>query len=381
MPEPTHGLAQRGPGRRRAQHRAGDRSGAQRLGQDPGRHDLGDVAIHGSRELRGLGGLGEEVEHVDGALRLGVDQVEGLAVAVRQVGQVVHRLGHEVDRDHVGVAEVDAHQRRPRGERVAQRLEHREEVVGPVDLVHLAGLGVPDHHRGPVDPEGHRRLLAHDLLRLELRAVVRRGQALVDVEHRLVPEAVVVTGRGDGGHLVEAAGVEVGGELEGVAGAADVEALVLLVGGGHVVDRGQVEEVVDRALVLLDPGGVDPEGRLLEVPGDQVHPPGMPPALDQALHAPGRAGSGQDEHLALAVVQELLDEESPDEPGGASDEVGHGRSPAVEVSPQDSGDAAGRHPAETMRDGGPVRPSQTPANVAGRAVTEAQSPERPRSRT
>ena len=46
---------------------------------------------------------------------------------------------------------------------------------------------------------------------------------------------------------MEVAGLELAGQGEGVAGAADVHRLVHLVGGGHVVDRGEVEEVVDLA--------------------------------------------------------------------------------------------------------------------------------------
>ena len=144
------------------------------------------------------------------------------------VGDVVHRLGDVVDRHHVGVAEVDADQGHPAGQVVAHLLEQREEVVGTVDLVHRAGLGVPDHDRGPVDPPRHRALVADDLLGLELRPVVRRGQALALVEHRLVEDPAVVTGGRDRGDLVEVLGVELAGQADGVAGAADVHRLVHL---------------------------------------------------------------------------------------------------------------------------------------------------------
>ncbi len=162
-------------------------------------------AVDGCRERRGPGSAAERVDHVDDRLRVGVDEVERLPVAVGQVREVVHRLGDVVDRHHVGVAEVDADQRQPGGQGVPHPLHHREEVVGPVDLVHRPGLGVADHDRGPVDPPRHRRLGADDLLRLVLRAVVRRGQVLALVEHRLVEDAVVVTGGRHRRDLVEAA--------------------------------------------------------------------------------------------------------------------------------------------------------------------------------
>ena len=106
-------------------------------------------------ELRCPGGLAEQVDHLDGRLRLGVDQVEGLAVVAGQVGEVVHRLGDVVDGHDVGLAQVDADQRQPRRQPVAQHLHDREEVVGPVDLVHRAGLRVADDDRRPVDPPRH----------------------------------------------------------------------------------------------------------------------------------------------------------------------------------------------------------------------------------
>ena len=72
------------------------------------------------------------------------------------VGDVGHRLRDVVHRHHVGVAEVDPDQGHPAGDGVAHPLEQREEVVGTVDLVHRAGLGVADHDRRPVDPPRHR---------------------------------------------------------------------------------------------------------------------------------------------------------------------------------------------------------------------------------
>src|SRR5215216_1574724 len=73
-----------------------------------------------------------------------VDQMEGLPVVALLVCDVVHRRGHVVDGDEVRVAELEADQREPLREGVPQLLDRLEEVVGTVDLVHLAGLRVPD---------------------------------------------------------------------------------------------------------------------------------------------------------------------------------------------------------------------------------------------
>ena len=164
-----------------------------------------------------------------------------------QVGEVVHRGGDVVDRHHVGVAEVDADQRQPGGQAVAQQLDQREEVVGAVDLVHVAGLGVADHDRRPVDPPRDGRLARgrSSRTRTSCGGTARAGawpsSNMVSSKAPWYSPAAA-TER----HLVEAAGLERLGQLEGVAGAADVHRLVGGVVGGHVVDRGEVEEVVDR---------------------------------------------------------------------------------------------------------------------------------------
>ena len=89
--------------------------------------------------------------------------------------------------------------------------------------------------------------VAHDALGLELGAVVRRRQVLALVEHVLGERARVLAGDRDRRHVVQAADAEPVGELDHVRGAADVGGLVGRVVGGHVVERGEVHEVVDGA--------------------------------------------------------------------------------------------------------------------------------------
>ena len=122
---------------------------------------------------------------------------------------------------------------------------------------------------------------------------------------------------------MEDARVQVGGELEGVAGPADVERLVVLLGGGHVVARREVEEVVDRPLVLLHPGRVDTEGGLLEVAGHRRDPVRVSPLVDEPLDASLGAGPDEHEDVVLARLEQLLHEEAADETGRSSHEVRH----------------------------------------------------------
>ena len=113
------------------------------------------------------------------------------------------------------------------------------------------------------------------------------------VEHVLAPLAFVEAGDGDRADLVEAARLDRPGEFDRVAGALDVGHLLRLGAGGHVVDRGEVEEVVDVAAqgqqVLLgdaeagrgklagnrhDPRPVWARRRCAAPRGDRATPPG-----------------------------------------------------------------------------------------------------------
>ena len=262
---------------------------------------VGQALVDAQRELRRVGGLGELVQHLARALGAGVGQVEGLAVEVGLVGDVVHRLRDPVDRHDVGVAHLRADEREPLRQPVARLLDRLEEVVGAVDLVHLAGLGVADDDRGPVDAPRHGgRLVADELLGLELGAVVGGRQLLALVEHVLAEQALVGAGGGDRGHVVQAAHLQRVGQVDRVARAADVQGLVALVVGGHVVDRGEVEEVVDLALQLAELLVGDPEARLGEVADHRLDAVGLTPAGDQVVQA--LPGALAHEHVDVAVA-------------------------------------------------------------------------------
>ncbi len=271
----------------------------------PGAHLLRDrvrhVRVDPHDELGSVRGLGELVQRLPDGHGLGVHQVEGVArqVVVRHVADVVHRARDEVHRHQVGLAALGAGEREPLRQRVAQLLEQLEEVVGTVDLVHLAGVRMADDDPGPVHEQLGLDALAHEPLRLVLRAVVVVGQRLPLVEHVLLEDALVVARHRDRAGVVEPADLVRARELDDVLRALHVGALGRLLVGLDVVHGRQVEEVVDLLVEALDA-----QARLGEVPG-HGHDPAVLGAepLDQGVELAARALPHERVDRALALQQ------------------------------------------------------------------------------
>ena len=275
------------------------------------------------RRLGRVRRLREDVDHLARGQRVRVGEVEGLPVEAVDVGDVVHRLGDEVDRDDVDLAALDPDAGEPLREGVARPLQELEEVVGPVDLVHLAGLGVADDDPGPVHAPGHLRLLPDDRLGLVLGLEVGVVLDLLGLlEHVLGEGALVEARRGDRADHVEALRVELLGELHRLPGSLDVRDALALGVGGHVVDRRQVEEVVDLAPQLLDL--VLAAELLLGEVADHRDDPVLrsAPAAPELLEPPARPLAHQHVDRALPLEQ-LLDQVASDEAGRPGDEVAH----------------------------------------------------------
>ena len=103
--------------------------------------------------------------------------------------------------------------------------------------------------------------------------------------------------------------------------AADVEQRVAGLVRAHVVDRGEVEEVVDLALELV----ADAQPRLVEVADDGLDAIAGVPAFDQLVELLARALAHEHVDVALALEQSLH-EVTPDEARGARDEIRRQRS-------------------------------------------------------
>ncbi len=235
---------------------------------------------------------GELVDQLVDALAARVGQVEGLAVELGLVRDVLERVDDPVDGHDVGVAEVRPDQRRPLGQQLARALDRLEEVVRAVDLVHLARARVADDDPRPVYAPRHVRLLAHDPLGLELGAVVGRGQLLALVEHVLGEQALVLAGDGDRGDVMQVLGVDRASQFDGVRRAADVDRRVQLGRRRHVIDGGEVEEVLDLAAQLGHLLLLDAEQRATQV-------------ADHRLHAFAGGGAGDDAPTRDQVLEAL----------------------------------------------------------------------------
>ena len=112
-------------------------------------------------------------------------------------------------------------------------------------------------------------------------------------------------------------------ELHGMARALDVGGLLVLGAGLEVVDRRQMEQMVDLSLELLLVRLSDPQALLGEIAddGDDVLVGGAP-LLAQRIQLLDRALA--DQHIdRLAPLQQVADEELPDKAGGTGDKIGH----------------------------------------------------------
>jgi hypothetical protein len=178
---------------------------------------------------------------------------------------------------------------------------------------------VADDDAGAVDQRLRLDTLAHEPLGLVLGAVVGVGELLPLVEHVLLEDALVAPGHGDRAGVVEAPDLDRVGELDHVLGALGVGLLHRGLVGSHVVDRGEVEEVLDRLAEALDS-----EPRLGQVAGhwDDAALLGAQ-VLDQGVDLAARALAHQHVNGPLAL-QELGQQMAADEARRAGDEIVQG---------------------------------------------------------
>mmetsp|Transcript_13045 Transcript_13045/g.52044 ORF Transcript_13045/g.52044 Transcript_13045/m.52044 type:complete len:688 (-) Transcript_13045:2028-4091(-) len=269
-------------------------------------------------------GLAEDVQHIANAVALRVDEVVAALALADLVRDVVQRVDDEVHRHDVDAPALQPDAGHPRRQDLAHALDQLEEVVRPVDLVHLAGGRVTDDHGRAVHRPRPLALLAHDLFALVLGHEVGVIEVLGLVEHVLAEHAFVEARRGDRTHVMHMAGLDGLRKLDHAARALDVDGHLRLFIGREVVDRGEVVEVVDLALEAFDHVGRHTQLLAGEVPVDRDRAGLGDPPEGQQLGQLGRAFlAHQEVDRAAAPCQQLLDEAFADEACGTGDEILH----------------------------------------------------------
>jgi len=203
--------------------------------------------------------------------------------------------------------------------------QHAEEVVGPVDLVHLAGARIADHHRRAVDAVAQPLRRTHQRLGLEFGLVVGGRQPLAHVEVVLGVRAGEVARHGDRRHVVQR-GVQPQRQVDDRAGALDVRGPLFGRPGGDVVDRRAVHDVVDLAEVLQGLLGQRQVGEF----ADQRPGPLTPPTSGRARspHSAARCSKRPSDRWRTSTQtwasgRWSRDDAATDEPGTAGNDIPH----------------------------------------------------------
>ena len=174
---------------------------------------------------------------------------------------------------------------------------------------------------------GRLQLAAHDALGVVLGLEVRMVEVFGLLEHVFAKRAVVEPRGGDRAHVMETSRLDRLGKPHRVLRSVDVGDLLLLGARLEVVDRGEVEQVVDLALELPEVGRGHAETGLGEIALDAddllvVRAPALAHRRELLLRALAH------QHVdRLAAPQQVFDEVPADEAGCAGDEIGHLESP------------------------------------------------------
>ncbi|MNV33782.1 hypothetical protein D3C71_1251630 [compost metagenome] len=273
-----------------------------------------------------MGGAAEDVQHVTHAVAHRVHQVEALLGDVRLVADDVERVDHEIHRHDIHAPAFQAHGGQPGRQQLAQPLNELEEVIRPVDLVHLPRCAVAHHHGGAVYRPWHLAVVAHDFFALVFGLKVRMVQPFGLCKHVFAEHALIQACGSDRRDVVEMPGVDGLGQLDRVARAFDVHGHLGLFVSTQVVHRCQVVEMIDLALEFFDVFARNAQllGRQIAEHRDGAGRPHTPEAT-QIGHLVGALLADQEVHHAAFALQQLLDQPLANEPRCPRHEILHGK--------------------------------------------------------
>ena len=208
-----------------------------------------DIDTHA--DVRRVPGMSENVHDFADPVWMRVGQMEGSAVEALDMRDMIDGSGDKVDRNQVYSSSFDANHGHPLRKKLSNPLDNAEEIIGTVDLIHFAGLGVADDDARPVHAPGHGTLAPDDLLRLVLAFEVGMIELARFVEHVLPKRALIEPGSCNGAHMMKAPRADVLRKIGDVSRARDIGFHLDQSVCGEIVDRGEVEDVIDVALQRL----------------------------------------------------------------------------------------------------------------------------------
>ena len=236
----------------------------------------------------------------------------------------------EVDRNQVYSSALDADHGHPLRKKPPDLLDNAEEIIGTVDLIHFAGLGVADDEARPVDAPGHGTLAPDDLLRLVLAFEVGMIEPARLVEHVLPKRALIEPGSSNRTHMMKAPRPDLLGERDGVSRARDIGFHLDQRVCGQIVDRGEMKDVINLAPQRLFVFIGDPKARLQDIPFDRDRALGARlPECTQPLQPLRRWIAHEEIHGCPIAGQKLPNQPPADKAAGARDEVNHAEPPCA----------------------------------------------------
>ena len=249
--------------------------------------------------------------------------MEAFPIETPLVREVIERVRDKVDGYDVDASAFDADRRHPGRKDLPQLLDQLEEIVRPVDLVDEPGPGVADDEARPIDAPRPLVLVAHDPFGHMLGLEVRMVELLGFLEHVLAERAFVEAGRGDRAHVVEAARANGFRELDRVARSVDVGLLLGFGARGEIVNRREMEHMLDLVLELLELRVRHAKITLREIADYGDHPvfvdaPGLAQRCEFLLRS--LADQNMDR---IAALEQIFDQKAADETGAAGDEISH----------------------------------------------------------
>ena len=256
--------------------------------------------------------------------------MESLPIEAFAQPQIFERRDDEIHGHDVDAAALEADHRRPGRQNFTKLLNQLEEVIGSVDLVDLAGLRIPDDDPRPVDAPGNLRLRPDNRFAVVLGPEIGVIEAPRFFKHILAKNPFIQARGGNRAHVMKAAGVDVSRKFQCIPHAIDVRGGDLRRICRQVVDRGEMEDVIDLAFEPADGLRIRAQIGFVDVAEDRRHALRRgPPCLPQSREGVGRGVAHKRKDRQALSLKQAARESFSDEAARAGYEDIHGHSPTL----------------------------------------------------